>query len=63
MLRDVYRNGKDKMIKKSKGLITIKVRTMVTSMQRELVVIIKDKEEERYFWGLLGNVLFRLFLG
>lgn len=63
MLRDIYRNGKDKMIKKSKEFITMKVRILVISRQRELVVIRKDKEEERYIWGLLGNVaLFRLFL-
>lgn len=40
----------------------MKVRTVVTSRLREPVLIIKDKEEERDISGLLGNVLFRLFL-
>lgn len=52
------------MMKKSKEFITIKIRRVVTLRQGSPEVITKDKEVERYFWGLLGNVLlFGLFRG
>lgn len=64
MFRDVCSNDKDKMMKKSKEFITIKIRRVVTLRQGSPEVITKDKEVERYFWGLLGNVLlFGLFRG
>lgn len=49
VFRDVCRNDKDKMIKKSKEVITIKIRRVVTSGQGSPEVITKDKEVDRYF--------------
>lgn len=56
-LRETYRSKKDKMIKKTKEFITIKVRKAGQWLPLGRGVCRKDEEAEGCFWGLLGNVL------